>query len=516
MISPVRTFGYLTVHTPIFILNSLTRLLNARLKPPYDKKKLIDNLSKKLKNIELNLSNCQILTSVKIDTQAELNKLTEYLNSFNDYYLATSPVKTIETHLLKIKEFNSGYLPYLLLAVCHRFNIPYSSNTTLAQMLYNTQLFQQLDKGFQIKLVKKYNINMVDWSTFHINQYCLFENINVLPDEVYKKFNSSFLLDQVDLNKSFEPRLSIDFYTKEQLQKLYEIHTRRKHPAQSIEYLYSQLQLLSKKNNFYPGLSVFEYQRNGEDIIYCTPLDIKSNCLSYGNSKEQKVITWHGIFDCWEKQNRIYNVFTDSTATDLEKQQLISLAQEFFPEKYTQIISIYQQQLASNKVIEDFIKDYQVLGNNRQLLVQRFFTQLYHLSLYMRGWNGKDGQEPDQLVVSNVNEVFVATTDKLNLFNSWITNINITHDWVNGQPFASQLLNLPLILMRDQPTINQEPEEGKTIGVRLEIMRQGDKAKGISSCIRLTSNHLAACCYYYLVKLKIKPPFCWHKWQRIG
>ena len=111
-------------------------------------------------------------------------------------------------------------------------------------------------------------------------------------------------------------------------------------------------------------------------------------------------------------------------------------------------------------------------------------TELLHLAMYMRGWDGKSaypiGSAPvepggyDSLMI-NASRYLLAFIEKMNTDLTW-----------------GMVGSLPMRLYKSGKYLKTQDSE--TIGQRLEKVQQGE---GVQACIRISSNWLASSAYFY-------------------
>ena len=127
--------------------------------------------------------------------------------------------------------------------------------------------------------------------------------------------------------------------------------------------------------------------------------------------------------------------------------------------------------------------------------------------MYMRNWDG-EGDYPLTSEATNFNKeeqiiVDDRVTQSLIRFEKSLECLQIY------DKLGDFIQNLPLMQYHSESntfvTCN-DFAEGLTIKDRIDIIREGENA-GLNSCIRLSSNKLAATSYYYMVLLGFRLPF---------
>lgn len=136
------------------------------------------------------------------------------------------------------------------------------------------------------------------------------------------------------------------------------------------------------------------------------------------------------------------------------------------------------------------------------------FQSLLELCMYMRGWSGSGPFPISEAPVDCQNQVDVNVTQALGRFE----------EVCSGDPNpAARILALPLLKYRDGRFVAvSDSAQGQTIGSRLALVKLGETADVLVSCIRLTSNLLAASLYRYSDILSLPVPFEIHRLRMIS
>lgn len=162
-----------------------------------------------------------------------------------------------------------------------------------------------------------------------------------------------------------------------------------------------------------------------------------------------------------------------------------------------------------------------------QSAIERALQLLLELSMYMRGWKVSTScrykypitAEETTFDSENLGQVFLNVTHAIGAFSDQIVNLK--------EALRDQFSRLPLIrVIKTQPGLgdpnrglgglttpglsfqaSSAAEHGLTILERVQIVKTGDSSSGSYSCIRLSSNWLAASAWYYLSAIGMKPPF---------
>lgn len=129
-------------------------------------------------------------------------------------------------------------------------------------------------------------------------------------------------------------------------------------------------------------------------------------------------------------------------------------------------------------------------------------NNLLHAGMYMRGWNGPGHEFPvvrAPVPSEREPEVAVNVTKAIADFECAYRSLG---------RIGSQLIALPLVQCRDgQYQVSNSDRDGRTIGERINIVKEGESISNMASCIRLSSNWLCASAHKYLTALGQPAPF---------
>jgi len=131
--------------------------------------------------------------------------------------------------------------------------------------------------------------------------------------------------------------------------------------------------------------------------------------------------------------------------------------------------------------------------------IELAMTGLLCISMYMRGWKGGDHPFPiREAPVDDQLSVDLAVTNGISEFGEICARLG---------EIGRNIMTLPLLKYQGGFNPIGNDDHGFTIEDRLNIVRMGDDTGNIQSCIRLTSNILAATAYRYITLLGMQPPF---------
>jgi hypothetical protein len=142
---------------------------------------------------------------------------------------------------------------------------------------------------------------------------------------------------------------------------------------------------------------------------------------------------------------------------------------------------------------------YHQLNPATQEQVRDAFNRLLNLAMFMRGWPGHGPLPIRETPSSNQTEIDLRVTQGISHFEDICRELG---------SMGRMIWELPLLQYRAGIfQASTEPTQGLTIGERVNIVKQGDTVNNTNSCIRLSSNWLAASVYRYLQVIGMTPPF---------
>ena len=159
---------------------------------------------------------------------------------------------------------------------------------------------------------------------------------------------------------------------------------------------------------------------------------------------------------------------------------------------------------SKNEYVEEFLELYEELVENEKKKVEKCLTDLLHVSMYMRNWDGQ-GEYPlrsEETNFSSENQIIVddRVTQSLIVFEKSATSLGKIGDFI---------LHLPLMQYHHESNTfvtTNDPAEGLTIKDRIFIVRGGE-SESLNSCIRMSSNKFCATSYFYMVLIGFRMPF---------
>lgn len=307
-----------------------------------------------------------------------------------------------------------------------------------------------------------------------------------------------------DLQRNFNPLFPQEYYPNDTLRNLAysEGYTHLHRDTSYYEYL--QIAYLSE--TFYEGLQA-EITVDETPILMEKITDLRrEEVLCYGRKGScMRPITYQEIIDLFTVNNSFVNPFDNNYLFPREAINKLKYICRDKPDSIHKLslskIITQIEQLNKNlgTRVTYFISIYNTLGEKTRCLLEKALHQLIDTAMYMRGWKGPDFEFP--LEGSNL------AADQIDInVNSSLREFKMTIQTLGD--IGSNFLDLPLLKYVDDKFIpSTNIESGYTIGERIMIVMKGSLEDNMSSCIRLSSNWLAASGYQYTVLIGKSPPF---------
>jgi len=157
---------------------------------------------------------------------------------------------------------------------------------------------------------------------------------------------------------------------------------------------------------------------------------------------------------------------------------------------------------ANDEPTRQFGSTYRNASPDTKVAIVSTLITLLDTGMYMRGWNGPGSEYP--IIKASVPPerelaVAISVTDALANYDKGCRSLG---------KIGVQINNLPLVMCRDgKYIVSNRDDDGRTIGQRITIVKDGDGTSNIASCIRLSSNWICASAHKYLTALGRSPPF---------
>jgi len=314
----------------------------------------------------------------------------------------------------------------------------------------------------------------------------------------------------LDLTKTFNPLFPEQYYRSEDLLQM------AVQEGYTIEELhgvnvYETLQVSQLLDNFYPG--IYPEIVNEETPV---TLDEVSELnpgmiICYGVRRERlTAFNIEGLVDHF----RIIKTFAHPTDvgvtfTPQNIKKLKCIASDTLSGTETsqrlkrELVAVIEEvEFLSDETLSKAKELYQCFQGSSEIVKQqihRSIRELLHLSMYMRGWEGEGYSFPIiEAPVDDQLSVDMKVTESIQEFENLCSEL---------EEIGNLIINLPLLRYQGEFNPSYSERDGYTVGDRIRIVKRGDETGNIASCIRLTSNWLAASAYRYLTLIGEPPPF---------
>ena len=342
---------------------------------------------------------------------------------------------------------------------------------------------------------------------------------------IYEAYHNPEIFDNPRLDQNFNPYFRIGMYTNETLRNLCkregipEARWRDDNP-------YTLLQSAHVMSTFSHGI---HFGISNAHNSYMTPLDeLNSNeVVCYGvrtrikdRSKgldELTFYTYEELAGSFRTHRKFLDPLTTTNSvfpsTAIEK--LVYLAglprrpvetEEMYRKRVTLKETIERVNICSSinvDIIKEFVRQYDISMENQQQYIRLLLTDILHIAMYMRSWNGPPDHYPlraEDTRVIDQGEVDVRVGAAIRIYAIHCIENPVLGDMISG---------LPLMTKDDAHNIKvcAADAEGLTIKGRIDIVMAANPNANVNSCIRITSNRLAASAYYYMQIINMDTPF---------
>jgi hypothetical protein len=335
---------------------------------------------------------------------------------------------------------------------------------------------------------------------------------NYIPNDHYLKTLHDLNQQLLCLNEYFNPCLPADLYQDDVLNNMAKIEGYSNDDIYR-DTAYTLLQLASYSNTFYDGKQPGIVNEQ-TPFYYDNVCDLHSDlivCYGVKSINSMTAFRYKELAELFKNTNNFINPVNKDIFSTISIKKLKNLCLNIKP--YQSKESENDKKELYNAIIntELFTKDcfnkaktlYNSFTTSEQEIKQQIkncIWSLFKLSMYMRGWNGKDEVYPiENAPVDNQTMVDLLVTQELIEFEKNCNNLGEIGD---------NVLDLPLLIYHGDEFIPiSNTQGGKTIKERLEIVKMGNDYSEYDSCIRLTSNLLATSCYKYMQMLDMDIPF---------
>lgn len=452
-------------------------------------------------NLNYNTSKLEIHNHIKIISKPEYLKSFLYHRLDNIDILRNLYSNYVNTYIDKnnknnidISNLNIAYNTYKNT----NKNVLYKlSNLNTEESIVIAFLLYDLDISYcKNPIIELSNLNI--WNN-HYNSY-IFQNNNfhLLDSEIDKIFQKNKYLFQY--SKNFNVLFPFSFYGNTKIRELYEkeiVYFQKDHIVSSY---YQELQYNNCCNTFYEGFHLgivnkFTIIENND--IYSEDND---NIVCYGvKNQNMNAYLYTELIDIFRIDMNF--VLPDiGTLDENSVNKLIYLCSDSKNENKKKLLRVIEDVKLSNdvkgSVIKQLLKFYQNTDNKD--LILELIEKLLHLGMKMRGWLGIENFPLKTALVDNPSIVDLNVSIALQEFETSCKKLGKN---------SNLILDFPLMKYNKGFQFSNDKEDGKTLGERIQIIKDGENTDNISSCIRLSSNYISTTAHKMYTTLGLKEPF---------
>ncbi|AYV86237.1 MAG: hypothetical protein Solumvirus2_44 [Solumvirus sp.] len=332
-----------------------------------------------------------------------------------------------------------------------------------------------------------------------LTQYLLINLDQKINDPDIKLLNS-INRELIQLSKTFNPIFPKEYYKT--------INSQYNYEEQSYLYL---------TENFYYGLQ--PEINNETSMINLTSLsEVKNNevvCYGLRNGK-MKFFIIDELTSLFNHNLNFYNQEERKFFTSSSINHLKDLCRIYNTGSLIKLLKSIEMIQNANKNLsseELKLKDCWIDNESKKRVID-ILGKIHEISMYMRGWRGnKDSSFADTKLPIEI--ALVEPNEQKNVESRTITAIaELDQMWEVKDNVSEVTKSLPLKRFIDGRFVkSRDQDDGLTIFDRVNIVKQGSTP---SSCIRLSSNWLAASAYSYMELLGIKVSFNIYKLRNIS
>jgi len=314
-----------------------------------------------------------------------------------------------------------------------------------------------------------------------------------------------------NLNTIFNRSFPISLYNKDTLSDLLEKEGYQDVAYMTEDVIYSELQTLSFMNTFHdgwrPGIS------NKQTIVDMDEVEdiLPSAIICFGVQGESMIATTEDELEAYFRARMSFqNFLIDSTESFSERalDKLIFIANKRGNVSLGSYVHNIRKMASSDMATLRRVKDlYDALpedreigsspegtdGENNKVQVRACLESLLHMSMYMRGWRGPSHPYPlDGTHNEKQEDIDVRVAGESHIFHKRCTDLG---------DIGTAVLNVVTVRYKNG---HMYTRDALSLRKRIKTFQEG---RDVDSCIRITSNWLAATAHTLMVKIGMPEPF---------
>lgn len=368
------------------------------------------------------------------------------------------------------------------------------------------------DEEAIIQSVKKYNLDISESEKPSSEIIHLSKSKNYKPLDENSMFHKNYIINEefYDLTRFWKPSLSC-LYSENMLMKLLNTECVNYNDISNPKEFIHELSLTK---NFYPGiLPSISYT---DTYIYKTSLSEvdPKYIISYGVlcTKELIALTIDEIKDFFNSHKDFRDFRSEGELiSERNIKKLIMICRRHPNDiSFNGLLSVINKTKELSSIINSKIKEFLTyhknvdFGNQEKILM--FFKNLFHLSMFMRGWKTIISDEYPLTVEQTKGYAEKYSEIEIKVSNGIKELIENFNNLSDGSKMLIRCLPLIKVNEKDNSFYKSTNEdEGLTFMKRIEILQKSPES--VYACLRMSSNHLASTSQYYYMSLTGKTLF---------
>ena len=450
-------------------------------------------------NINLNYTTQQNEIYTHVKRISSLKNLKTYICNNLDNYEFLIKIYPQVTNSKLNKEIVSENLniAYNLFKKTNKKILIRLNNLTVEESIVIAILAYDIDISYCENPIQEL-INLNIWNADFWNDI----NFNLIDYKVNKIFKLNKKIFRFSLN--FNPIFPSNFYNNLKLISLYESETLKSLNSISdtiISNYYEELQTYMLCNSFYAG---FHLNTSIETEIYKSDIfEFKnSEILSYGSKNTQMIVFTFDEINQLFKNNLKFILPNNTLMDDNNIEKLIKICNTDKNESKNLLLETINDLKLFNdakaNIMKDFYNFYKSSNDQMKEKINSIIQNLLILGMRMRGWL----DEPEYPIiiakVENQYLVDVKVQDALIEYEKSLCTLEKNRYIIN---------NFPLMKYNKGFHFSTNMEDGKTLGERIELFKQGETTDNMGSCMRLSSNYVVTTAHKMFTIIGLPEPF---------
>lgn len=295
----------------------------------------------------------------------------------------------------------------------------------------------------------------------------------------------------------FDPRFPEDIYPRSIFRQLV-IETGYAH---STSGKYEHLQETYNLNTFYYG----PYNRVSNKVTQILMYDVdmlnaSHDVLVYGSRGDDNMtlLTFEELVMMFRFNQSFKNQINGDNFTPENIEQLLAICNLHKPKGYEDLIALIDLIKGKEELINTSFGWLSTQYNSKDAIDQ-CLTELLHIGMYMRGWDGGGEYAVEVSQLSDNVQITMIVTEQIARFDRSIMELG---------EIGNKIMDLPLFEYKNREFVRiTSSDEGLSLRERHELIKRGDTDVNVNSCIRLSGSRYVIAAYRYRQLLGLSLPF---------